>query len=126
MEEVAIFASILRRHVSLKILIGISKIIKVIRKVIINCNTDFTVYKFYCSSCSKQYVGINLTDFCYQCNNYKSAFRKVSKSCKPPKVNQEHFYQDFKLHELNGMDNWRATLIDTADIGKYTGEFLAV
>ena len=78
MENVARFFSILRRHVSLKTLIGI------------NCNTDFTVYKFHCRSCSKQYVGSNMTDFRYRFNNYKSVFRKVSKSGKPPKVHKEH------------------------------------
>ena len=45
-----------------------------IRKRVINCNTDFTVYKFHCSSCSKQYIGSNKTDFRYRFNNYKSAF----------------------------------------------------
>ena len=30
---------------------------------VINCNTDFTVYKFHCSSCSKQYIRSNITDF---------------------------------------------------------------
>ena len=32
-----------------------------IRKGVINYNTDFTVYKFHCRSCSKQYVGSNIT-----------------------------------------------------------------
>ena len=36
-----------------------------IRKGVTNCNTDFTVYKFHCSSCSKQYVGSNITDFSF-------------------------------------------------------------
>ena len=31
-----------------------------IRKGVINCNTDFTVYKFHCSSCSKQYISISI------------------------------------------------------------------
>ena len=48
-------------------------------------------------------------------NNYKSAFRKVFNSDKSPKVNQEHFHQHFKLPEPNGMDDWRVTLIDSAD-----------
>ena len=34
-----------------------------VRKGVINCNTDFTVYKFHCSFCSKQYLGSNITDF---------------------------------------------------------------
>ena len=75
-----------------------------IRKGVINCNTDFTVYKFWCSSCSEQYVRRNITDFRYLFNNYKSAFCKVSKSVKPPKVNQEHFHQHFKLPEHSGID----------------------
>ena len=50
-----------------------------IQKRVINCNTDCTVYKFHCSSCSKQYTGSNITDFCYWFNNYKCAFRKISK-----------------------------------------------
>ena len=58
-----------------------------IRKRIINCNADFTVYKFHCSTCSKQHVESNITDFHYWFNNYKSAFRRVCKSFKPPKVN---------------------------------------
>ena len=62
-----------------------------------------------------KYVGSNITHFRYQFNNCKSAFRKVPKSCKPPKVNQEHFHQYFKLPEHNGMDDWRVTLIDRAD-----------
>ena len=86
-----------------------------IRKRVINCNTNFTVYKFHCSSYSKKYVESNVTDFCYRFNNYKSAFHEVSKSGKPPNVNQEHFHQHFKLHEHNGMDDWRITLIDRAD-----------
>ena len=86
-----------------------------IRKGVINCNTDFTVYKFHCSSCSKQYIGSNITDFRYRFNNYKSAFRKISKSVKAPNVNQLHFHQHFKLPEHNGMDDWRVTLIDRAD-----------
>ena len=84
-------------------------------KGVINWNTDFTVYKFYCSSCSKQYIGSNITDFRYRFNNYKSAFRKISKSVKAPNVNQLHFHQHFKLPEHNGMDDWRVTLIDRAD-----------
>ena len=47
-----------------------------IRKGIINCNADFTFSNFYCSSCSKQYVGSNIADFLYQFNNYKSDFGK--------------------------------------------------
>ena len=86
-----------------------------IRKGVINCNTDFTVYKFHCSSCSKQYIGSNITDFRYRFNNYKSAFRKISRSVKAPNVNQLHFHQHFKLPEHNGMDDWRVTLIDRAD-----------
>ena len=43
------------------------------------------------------------------------AFRKVSKSGKPLKVNQEHFHQHFKLPEHNGMDDWRVTFIDRPD-----------
>ena len=84
-------------------------------KEVINWNTDFIVYKFNCSSCSKQYVGRNITDFRYHFNNYKSAFRKVSKSGKPTKVNEEHFHQHFKLPEHNGMGDWRVTLTDRAD-----------
>ena len=85
------------------------------RKRVINCNTDFTVYKFHCSSCSKEYIGSNMTDFCYWFSKYKSAFRKISKSIKAPNVNQLHFHQHFKLPEHNGMDDWRVTLIDRAD-----------
>ena len=54
-------------------------------KGVINCNTDFTVDKFHCSCFSKHYDGSNVNDFRHQFNNYKSAFRKVSKSGKPPK-----------------------------------------
>ena len=57
-----------------------------IRKGVVNYNIDFTVYKIHCSSCSKQYVGSNITDFHYRFNNYKSAFPKVSKSGKLRKV----------------------------------------
>ena len=86
-----------------------------IRKGVINCNTDLIVYKFNCSSCCKQYVGRRITDFCYRFDNYKSAFRKVSKSRKTPKVNQERFHQHFKLPEFNDIDNRRVTLTDRAD-----------
>ena len=86
-----------------------------IRKGVINCNTDFAVYKFHCSSCSKQYIGSNITDFCYRFNNYKSAFWKISKLVKAPNVNQLHFHQHFKLPEHNGVDDWRVALIDRAD-----------
>ena len=75
------------------------------RKRVINCNTDFTVYKFHCSSCPKQYIGSNITDFRYRFNSCKSAFREVSKSVKPPNVNQVHFHQHFKLPEHSGMDD---------------------
>ena len=118
MVNVARFVCLLRRHVSLKTLMGISMIFV---RGVINCNTDFTVYKFHCSSYSKQYVGSNITDFRYRFNNYKSAFCKVSKSGKPPKVNQEHFHQHFKIAEHNGMDDWRVTLIDRADNRKELG-----
>ena len=76
-----------------------------IRKGVIYCNTDFTVYKFHCCCYSKQNVRSDITNFRYGFNNYKSAFRKVSKSDKPPKVNQEHFYQHFKLPEYNVIDD---------------------
>ena len=89
-----------------------------IQKGVINCNADFTVYKFHCSSCSKQYIGSNITDFRHRFNKYKSAFRKIFKSVKTTNVNQLHFHQHFKLPEHNGMDDWRVTLIDTADNGK--------
>ena len=56
-----------------------------------------------------------VTDFRYHFNNYKSAFRKLSKSNKPAKVYQQHFHQHFKQPEHNGMDDWRVTLIDRAD-----------
>ena len=44
---------------------------------------------------------------------YVCACCKVSG--KPPKVNEEHFHQHFKLPEHNGMDNWIVSLIDRAD-----------
>ena len=34
-----------------------------IRKGVMDCNTNFTVCKFPCTSCSKQYVGSNITAF---------------------------------------------------------------
>ena len=83
------------------------------RKGVINCNTDFTVYKFHRSSCYKQYVGSNKNDFRYRFNNY--TFRKVSKPGKPPKVNQELFHLHFKLLEQNVTDDWRVNLINRAD-----------
>ena len=86
-----------------------------IRKGVINCNTDFSIYKFHCSSCSKQYVESDITDFRNQFNNYKSAFCKISKSDKPPKINRELFRQDFKLPKHFRMDDWRVTLINRAD-----------
>ena len=82
-----------------------------IYKGVIKCNTHFTVYRFHCSSCSKQYVESNITDFPYRFN--KSAFRKVSKSGN--QENQENFYQDFKIPEHNCMDAWRVALIDRTD-----------
>ena len=48
----------------------------------------------------------------YRFNNYKNAFRKISKSVKAPNVNQVHFHQQSKAPEHNGMDDWRVTLID--------------
>ena len=45
-------------------------------KGVINCNTDFTVHKLHCSSCSRQHIRSNITDFWYWSNNYKSAFSK--------------------------------------------------
>ena len=50
-----------------------------IRKGLTNCSTFFADYKFHCSSCSRQDVGSNITDFCYRVNTYNSAFCKVSK-----------------------------------------------
>ena len=82
-----------------------------IYKGVIKCNTHFTVYRFHCSSCSKQYVESNITDFRYRFN--KSAFRKVSKSGN--QENQENFCQDFKIPEHNCMDAWRVALIDRTD-----------
>ena len=82
-----------------------------IYKGVIKCNTHFTVYRFHCSSCSKQYVESNITDFRYRFN--KSAFRKVSKSGN--QENQENFYRDFKIPEHNCMDAWRVALIDRTD-----------
>ena len=82
-----------------------------IYKGVIKCNPHFTVYRFHCSSCSKQYVESNITDFRYRFN--KSAFRKVSKSGN--QENQENFYQDFKIPEHNCMDAWRVALIDRTD-----------
>ena len=46
-------------------------------KGVVNCNTGFAAYIFHSSSCYNQYVESNITDFCYQLSNYKSAFRKV-------------------------------------------------
>ena len=80
-----------------------------------NSNTVFTTCKFHCGSCSKQYIGRNITDFRYQFNNYKRVFCEKSKSTKPPNVNQEHFQQHFKLPEHNNMDDWRVTIIYRAD-----------
>ena len=57
----------------------------------------------------------NVTDFRYQFNHYEKAFRKASKSGQPPKVNQEHFHQHFKLPEHKCMEDQRVTLTDTAD-----------
>ena len=76
-----------------------------IRKGVINCNIDFTIYKFNCSSCSKQCIGSIINYFRYRFNNYKSAFRIISKSIKPSNVNQVHFHQHFKLPEHNGMND---------------------
>ena len=41
--------------------------------------------------------------------------RKISKSVKPPNVNQVHFHQHFKLPEHNGMEDWGVTLTDRVD-----------
>ena len=57
----------------------------------------------------------DITDFCYQFNNYKKAFCKISKSDKPPKINRELFRQDFKLPKHFSMDDWRVNVIDRAD-----------
>ena len=90
------------------------------------------MYMYIYSSCSTQYIESNITDFRYRFNNYKSAFRKISKSVKAPNVNLLHFHQHFKLPEQNGMDDWRVTLIDgaekttKAEKAQETGEFLAV
>ena len=54
-----------------------------IRKGVINCNTDFTVYRFHCSSCSKQYIGSNITDIRYRFNNYNSVFEKYLSRLNP-------------------------------------------
>ena len=83
-----------------------------IRKGVINSNTDFTAYAFHCSSCSKQYVESNIIDFRCRFNNFRIAFRKVSKSGKRPKDIQEHFH---KLPEHNGIVNWKVILIDRND-----------
>ena len=83
-----------------------------IRKGIINCNTDFTVYKFLFSSCPKQYIGSNISD---RLNDCKSAFRKISKSNKAQIFNQEHFHHHFKLPMHNDMCDWSVNLIDRAD-----------
>ena len=82
-----------------------------IHKGVIKCNTHFTVYRFHCSSCFKQYAESNITDFRYRFN--KSAFRKLSKSGN--QENQENFYRDFKIPEHNCMDAWRVALIDRTD-----------
>ena len=79
-----------------------------------NCNTDFTVYKFHCNSCSKQYVGINITSFRYRFNNYQSAFLKYLSRVNPQKLIKNTFIST-KLPKHNGMDDWRVTLIDTAN-----------
>lgn len=34
-----------------------------IHKGIMNCNTNVIIYKFHCSSCSKQYIENNIKDF---------------------------------------------------------------
>ena len=86
-----------------------------IRKGVINSNTGFTVYKFHCSFCFKQYVGSNITDFRYPFSKYKGAFRKVFKSGKPSKVNREHFHQHFEIPEDNDMGSWKVVLIDRVD-----------
>ena len=87
-----------------------------IRAGVLNCNSDHIVYLFECKSCAKQYVGSTITKFRYRFNNYKSVFRRVSKSfpeyCR---VNQEHFHRHFNQSDHNGMDDWKVTLIDKAD-----------
>ena len=79
-----------------------------------NCNTDFTVYKFHCNSCSKQYEGINITSFRYRFNNYQSAFLKYLSRVNPQKLIKNTFIST-KLPKHNGMDDWRVTVIDTAN-----------
>ena len=69
-----------------------------IRKRATDCNTDFTVYKFHCSCCFKQYVRSNMIDFRYQFHSYKSVFRKVSKSSKLPKVIFARFTRTLSIY----------------------------
>ena len=69
-----------------------------IRKRATNCNTDFTDYKFHRSSCSKQCVRSNMTDFRHRFRSHKSVFRKVSKSSKPPKVIFAEFTRTLSIY----------------------------
>ena len=74
-------------------------------------------YKFHCSIYSKQYVRSNVTDFGNRFTNYKSAFQKVSKSGKTPKITKEHFH----LPEHIDMGDWRVALIDRTESRKEHG-----
>ena len=87
-----------------------------IRKWILSCSSNLVLYLIECKSCSKQYVGSNITPFRARFNNYKSGARKLSKIYhKKCNVYQEQFYHHFKSEGHNKMECWKITITERAE-----------
>ena len=62
-----------------------------IRKGVVNCNTDFTVYIFHCGFCSKEFVGSNITDFVINLITIRVHFVKYLSRVTPQKLIKNTF-----------------------------------
>ena len=61
------------------------------RKGVINCNRDFTVYKFHCSACSKQYIGSNILIFAIDVITVRVHFARYLSRVNPQKLIKNTF-----------------------------------
>ena len=67
----------------------------------LNSNSNLVVYKLYCKTCGKQYIGSTKTQFRLRFNNYKSQFRSYIKQKRQDIIFPRLVYSNIYLNLSN-------------------------
>ena len=90
------------------------------RKGVLNCNSNHVVYLLSCKTCRKQYVGSTTQKFRGRFNLYKSCFRAYCKRKADGTLHigrpvpQAGLFEHFLQEGHHGMEDWSFQIIDTS------------